>query len=63
MAQSLPETSHVTKKELIELLLVSANGPKNQLMKLKDKLMNAGLLKKASDLNTIIGELEYWQNH
>ena len=48
------------KEELDEILL-AANSPKHELIRLEDKLRDIGANKKADDLSEIIGLLESWQ--
>lgn len=39
-----------------------ANSPKEQLMKIMDELEEAGFIREAKSLGTIIFKLEIWQN-
>ena len=52
----------IKNREIIENLQYEANKPKEALMKIADELFEAGAVRKAKSLETIVKNLEIWQN-
>lgn len=56
------EEDTIMDKEELDRILLAANSPKHELIRIEGKLRDIGANKKADDLSEIIGLLESWQN-
>lgn len=50
------------KQSILDHLQNEANTPKERLIEIMGKLEEAGLIRRAKELGTIIGKLEGWQH-
>jgi len=58
----MKRSSRAKRIELFNSMSYSANEPKQELIRLCNKLEERGLIRKSKSLGNIIGRLEYWQN-